>query len=450
MPWPVPNPALPAGTGGGINDPHGLPLTYLLYDLATGAYKGRLPLNGVTFGSQLLNPGTCSGTLDLASPAVQNLGPLTLTAPARTCLAIDYMGALIWGGIVWPRNYKFDSTSRQLQITATELWSYFGQRVQATDYSSPPYSGLSGPGTRMTIWDATHTAPDEGGPGVYDPILIAWQLISDALTQVRYGNILGGLGIAANSFTTTAGYLASGTQTPTGDYLSVNYPYASLQQVHSIINMLASNGLLVGFDYAIDLAYSGGTGSVPVGTINLSYPRRGRKYAQNQLVLNCGQALHYELPEDGTQAANTIYEQGSSQALLVSQNIAPLQGGYPILEQIKSRANIQSANVLNVLTQLGVADLAISSYPIETPTVTTDLFNGSVPLGQFIVGDDVRMVVPQTDGTGNVWDPRLPNGFDAEFRIIGFTATVADAGQSTLQFNLALPPTLSIGGPALP
>src|SRR5665213_2572735 len=110
------------------------PLTYILFDLATGAYKGRLPLNGVTFGSQILTPGTCTGSLDLASPAIQNLGPLAITAPARTVLAVDYMGALIWGGIIWPRNYDFDSTDRKLQLTATELWSYFQQRQQATDY----------------------------------------------------------------------------------------------------------------------------------------------------------------------------------------------------------------------------------------------------------------------------------------------------------------------------
>lgn len=425
-------------------------LTYVAFDLVTGQYLGRLPLNGVTFGSQLLQPGSLSGTLDIASPAVQALGPLQLTAPARTMLAVDYLGALIWAGIIWPRTYKFDNVSRQLQVTATELWSYFNQRMQATDYSAPPYSGLSGDSTEMAIWDASNTSVPDGGPGTYDPVLITWQMISDALTQVRYGNLLGGMSIAANGYTAPADYLASGTNTAQTNYLSVNYPYSSIQQLSSIISMIAGNGLYVGFDYAVDVAYSNGPGSAPVGTVNLSYPRRGRTYQNNGLVLNCGQAISCEPPEDGSQAANTVYEQGSSGALNVSQNITPLQGGYPLLEQLKSRSNIQSANVLEVLASLGLADLAVASYPVATPSATFDLFASPVPLGEFIVGDDVRWIVPASDGHGGVFDPRFPNGLDEEWRITGYSAQVADSGQSKITFTLALPPTISLGGPALP
>jgi len=425
----------------------GVPLSYLAYDLRSGSYLGRLPLAGVTFGSQLLNPGTLSGTIDIASAAVQALAPLSLTAPARTVIAVDYMGALIWGGIIWPRYYKYDGQSRQLQVTATELWSYLQQRDQATDYSAPPFSGITGPSTYMPIWDASHTSVPEGGPGVYDPTLLAWQIISDALNQVTDGNILGGLGIAANGYTTAASYIASGTQTPQANYLTANYPYSSIQQVHSMVNLLASNGIGTGFDYAVDIAYSSGPGSVPVGTVNLSYPRRGRTYAQNQLVLNCGNAISYDIPEDGTQVGNTIYEQGQSGSLVVSQNIIPLQGGYPVLEQIKSRANIQSANVLNVLSAMGVSDLATGSFPVATPSVTLDLFSSSVPLGDFIVGDNVRLIVPASDGLGGVFDPRFPSGLDREFRIIGMTAQVADAGQSKLTLNLAVPPVVVAAGP---
>lgn len=423
-------------------------LSYVAYDLVTGAYLGRLPFSGVSFGSQLLNPGTFSGTLDINDPAVQKLGPLDLTAPARTLLCVDYLGALVWGGIVWTRSYKFDGQSREMTVTATELWSYFNSRVQATDYSSPPFSGITGLSIEMAIWDASSTFSDVNN--VWDPMLIAWQILSDAMTQVPSGNLLGGVGIAANSFTSASAYLASGTGTPQGDYLSINYPYASLQGIGSIVNQLASNGLGVGFDYAVDVAYSGGSGSFPVGTVNLSYPRRGRTYSQNNLVLNCGQAISYEIPEDGTQVGNTMYEQGSSGSLSISQNANPLAGGYPVMEQIKSRSNITSANMLPVLGAMGVADLAVASYPVATPTVTTDLFAGPIPLGQFIVGDDCRWLIPVTGNDGMAYDPRFPTGLDEEWRIIGYQATVNDEGQSTLEFTLTLPPTFMITGPALP
>lgn len=435
-------PSLNFGTGPSAN-----PFTYCCYDLVTSKYLGRLPLNGVTFGSQVLTPGTASGTIDIASSAVQALGPLGITQPARTALLIDYLGSFIWGGVIWPRSYKFDKTNRLLQVNATELWSYPAGRAQATDYSAPPYSGITGNSSYMSIWDATHTSVPESGPGTYDPLLIAWQVLSDLLYLVPYGNILG-MGIAANGFTSPAAYLASGTNTPLVEYLSVNYPYNSIQMAGMMVNQIATNGYLSGFDYAVDIA--GSAGGVPTATINLSYPRRGRLYAKNHLMLDCMKALSYEFPEDGTQTGNTIYEQGMSGSLSVSQNLQPLMGGYPILEQIKSRANITSANVLAVLQGMGASDLEQFSYPVCTPTVTTDLYTGPISLGSFVVGDDARVRIPATDGKGGMFDPRFPMGLDEEWRIGGYQATVADDGQSTLQFQLAVPPSLTVTGPALP
>lgn len=445
VPTPVPQPALPFRTGPTTN-----PFTYCCYDLVTSKYLGRLPLRGVTFSSQILTPGSFSGTIDISSPAVQNLGPLGITQPARTALLIDYLGSFIWGGVIWPRSYKFDATSRQLQVGATELWSYPAGRTQATDYSAPPFSGITGNGngSYMPIWDATGTSVPEGGPGTYDPLLIAWQILSDLLYLVPSGNILG-MGIAANGFTTPAAYLASGTNTLVAEYLSVNYPYNSIQQAGMIVNQLATNGYLSGFDYAVDVA--GSAGGVPVATLNLSYPRRGRLYSQNHLVLDCMRALSYEFPEDGTQTANTVYEQGMSGSLSVSQNAQPLDGGYPVLEQIKSRANITSANVLPVLQGMGASDLEQLSYPVCTPSVTTDLYTGPITLGSFVVGDDARVRIPATDGKGGMFDPRFPTGLDEEWRISGYQATVADDGQSTLQFQLAVPPSLALpAGPPVP
>ena len=423
------------------------PFTYKTYDLVTAKYLGQLPLTGFQFASNLLpgSPGTASGVIDIASPAIQALGPLAITAPARTMLVVDYLGVIVWAGIIWPRAYAFENTTRKLTVTASELWSIFQRREQATDYSAPPYSGLTGNSVKMAIWDATLT----DAIGVYDPVLIIWQLLSDALHLVSYGNILGGLGVAANGYTTPATYLASGTALPQGDYLAINYPWTSLQALDSVATQLGQNGLGVGFDYQVDCAYAPQPGNPPVATVNLSYPRRGRSYSQNNLVLNCQSAISYSPPEDGSQAANTFYEQGSSGSLVVSQNILPLQQGYPLLEQVASRANITSANILNVLTVLGIADLYVSSFPVCTPSITMDLFTTTLPLGEFVVGDDVRWIIPATDGTGEVFDPRFPGGLDAEWRVTGYSVTVADEGQSTITYNLALPPATLATGPAI-
>lgn len=410
------------------------PLTYQCYDFYSGAYLGTIPFASVTFSSQLNQPGQFSGQIDISSEAVQALAPVNSSQPARTCLCIDYNGALIWGGIVWPRNYSFDAKNRMLTVTASEIWSYFSQRVQATDYSSPPASGAT---TNMPIWNAANLS-DLGQPYVWDPMLISGQILSDALS-LNYGDPLG-MGIAYNSYTSVASYLASGTQTPSGDYLSVSYPLSSPQQINTMVSQLASNGLDVGFDYGVDVAYSAGYASTPIATINLSYPYRGRTPGANGLVINCGSAISYQVPEDGSQTGNIVFETGASGSLVVAENIYPLEQGYARLEQVKSRANIQSANLLNVLSFLGVSDLYQLSYAVTTPSVTMDLFGPNPQLGQFIVGDQVRWIIPATDGDGNMYDPRFPNGLDETWRITGYSATVGDSGMSTIQFNLAQPP----------
>lgn len=425
--------------------PFDTPLRYQLYDLVTSKYLGAIPLNQVSFSSQLNSPGSFSGQIDISSEAVQNLGPLSMTAPARTALFVDYAGALVWGGVIWPRNYNFDNTTRILTVNATELWSWVAQRVQATDYSSPPYSNLTGPTTPMPIWGAASDMTDSE----WDSMLITFQLLSDAL-GLTYGQILGGMGIAVNSYTSAAAYLASGTNTPVANYINLTAPYTSLQTLGTLISQIAGNGLGVGFDFGVDVAYSGSPGSAVVSTINLSYPRRGRPYSQSGIVLNCGgAATTYTPPEDGTQAGNVIYEQGASGSLVIAQNIDALQQGYPYLEKIISRSNITSSNVLALLTNLGLSDLFLYSYPVVTPSVTLPLFGSDPLFGSFITGDDVLWSIPQTDSLGNVFDPRFPEGLSQEWRIQQWNANVPDEGLATMQIVLNQPPAVSATGPAI-
>ena len=423
------------------------PFTYLLCDLRSGAIKGELPFSGVTFGKTLNGIGQFQGTIDLADPQMQLVDPLDLTTPASTALFVDYNGMIVWGGIVWPRARNFQPQSRSMTVTASDMWSYFSQRVQATDYSAPPYSGITGPAAPMPIWDASGT----GALSVFDPLLMAWQLISDALTApfngnpsfAAFGNILGGLGIAGNSFTNAVSYLSSGSGTPAGDYVNATYPYASLQLISTIVQQLTQLGLTVGFDLGVDCAYSAGPLSVPVATVNLSYPRRGRTFAQNNLVADLSTARSYTFPEDGTQAANTVYEIGGQGAISVTENIYPIEQGYPVLEVVKSRSNLTSSQTLTLLGNIGLGDLALLSYPVVVPQFVTDLFGSAPALGSFIEGDDILVTIPATDGLGNVFDPGFNGGLYQEWRIAAWQATVKDEGDSTMTITLNQPPSLS-------
>ncbi len=419
---------------------NGNEFTYYAYDLLTGNPLGSVPMRGVSFSSVLNGTGQLSGTVDLTDPRVQTTNPLGLTVPNRTLIAVDYLGALVWGGIVLPRKRAMTSDagnqSFRLGVTCSELWSYFASRVQATDYSAPPTSGF---GT-MSLWTATP----------WDASLIACQIIQDAL-GVSHGNLLGGMGLLLDGATPSGGSPAA----PSGDWVAINYPLTTCQTVETIVTQLAQLGLGVGFDFGVDVAYSAGPGSAPVATINISYPRRGRTFAQNNLLIDATTARAYEFPEDGSQTANQVYEIGGSSAISVNQNITPLDQGYPLWERVFSRAQAQSQNIIALLQQIGESDLALYSYPPTVPTITLGVTDPNLPLGSFTVGDDVEVNIPQfsdhVDGAGNrlPFDPGFPGGLKQEWRIVQWTCSVADAGDSTVQFTFNQPPATSALAPAL-
>lgn len=417
------------------------PFSYYSYDLLTGDFLTQLPLSGVSFSQQLNAPGQLTATIDLRDPRVRETNPLLGTVPNRTFIVVDYEGTIIWGGIVLPRKRGMSSsasnTSYEFDIQCSELWAYFQGRVQASDYSAPPTSGIT---SDMALWQATP----------WDASLIGAQVISDALSYsdsspITNGNLLGGLGLRLN------GEVPSGSKpaAPASDYIAENYPLTSAQMVDAIVSQLAQLGLGVGFDFGVDLAYSAGTASSPDATINLSYPRRGRTVEQSGFMVDLTAARSYSFPEDGTQTGNQIWESGGSGALDVSVNVAPLSEGYPLWERVMSRANAQSANILGLLAQQGASDLATYSYAPVTPTATIGLFNGSLPLGSFTVGDDARIFLPQVAQNGEVFDPGFPEGLDQEWRITQWKAEVKDEGDALLVLDFAQPPALEALGPAV-
>ena len=427
------------------------PFQYICVYLNNGAIIGEIPLTQVSFGKTLNGIGQFTGTIDLNDPNTQIVDPIDLTTPGRTGIMVSYNGSIVAGYAAFAsRTYDYEPQKRTLTLNYADLISYFAARTQATDYSSPPYSGVTGPSTPMAIWNAAYV--ETGGVYVaWDPVLMSWQIISDALTiEAPYSNLLGGLSIAANGYTTTGGYTSSGTGTPSGNYVAQSFPFSSLQTVQTMVNQLSQLGYTVGFDWGFDVAFSNGPMSIPVGTVNFSYPRRGRTVALNNLVLDLRSAYQYNFPEDPSREANTIYETGTAGCIVALQNIFPLEQGIPLLEKVISRSQIQSTNIQTLLFGIGLSDLFLYSYPVVVPQVTVDLYNSTLPFGEFLEGDDVLLTLPATDPvTGDVWDPRFPAGINQEWRIQQWQATVSDDGTSTLQLTFNQPPALVATGPAI-
>jgi hypothetical protein len=473
------------------------PLEYLLYNTYTGEYIESLPLYGVTFGGgPVNNAGTFNGKLKLSDPGLDHTQWATSTKPNFATLIIDLNGTIVWGGVISGRKATFDGNSgHSLEIDAQEGWAWWNHWVQATDYSSPPYSGITGiAGDGMPIWNKPFLQLDAGAtycpgygnqPYIWDPMLMAAQLIYDCYNE-PYQGIWGGWldgsggfqimcnGIRVDSdhghsylteaemspFVYTAGVnpTPTGRRTPESSYISVNFPFTSLMTLSSMLSQFTGMGYTVGFDGAVDFSYIAGKYSRLVATANLSFPRRGSlvnfaewysvpTFVSKYLLLDLSSAHSWVFPEDGTGQANICYETGGNQDIVVLENVytdPPISlnpyGGYVPTHRVGNQSNLNSPNPTKLLQQMASSDLNLFSWPPVAPQIVVDAFNPECGLGSYVVGDNCMVNIPELDADDNVFDPRFPTGLYNEWRISTYSAQIGDEGESLITFTLDTPP----------
>jgi hypothetical protein len=470
-------------------------LEYLIYDTLTGTYIESLPFRGVSFGGGPVNQaGSFQGNFDLQDPGLNNKNWQRSTAPNKNTIIIDYAGEIVWGGPISGRKETFSDQGFQLEIDGQEGWSWWSHDVQATDYSSPPYSGITGISNPngMPYWNrpflATGGASGATGaygssyvpgygvqPYIWDPMLIGAQVIMDCL-NVPNQDIWGGMEICLNGIPVREDYGANymsqadfnfdtwaGVKTPhllsdgSTCYVSLTFPFTSLLTLSSILSQLTALGYGVGFDAAIDFAYSNGKYSPLEATCNFSYPRRGGTVKNSfsfgeatEININLGNCHAWSFPEDGTGQANINYETGGNQDIVVVENIYTQPGnpygGYPNTSKVTNIANLNSPNPTRLLQAMGMSDMTLYSWPPVAPTITIDMFNQECGLGAFKVGDNVMVVMPKNGSNGKTFDPRFPGGFTSEWRIVSYQGTVGDAGESLIVFTLDTPPDWNLDG----
>ena len=90
---------------------------------------------GVSFGQQVNSPGPFAGTLAITDPDVAALDWQDATLTGRTLLGVEYLGELIWGGILWTNDWDDSAAGMPLPVSGAEMGSYFAARLQALDYS---------------------------------------------------------------------------------------------------------------------------------------------------------------------------------------------------------------------------------------------------------------------------------------------------------------------------
>ena len=354
---------------------------YLLADLITNEIIAELPLTGVSFTQQLNQAGTFQGHLLLSGVNADALNVDASTIPARNAIYVDRDNVIVWGGIIWGREYN--STSQTLTITAREFISYFERRRINT----------------TAVYSAT------------DQLTIAQNLIQTAQTQ-PYGNI----GITYN----TDG------QTTSGVLINRIYYNYELKSVFQAIQDLSRQ--TDGFDFSIDVYYE--SGSI-IKAFNTYYPRLGGTYDVNDpyaIVFNMpGNIVEYVYPEDGSIAANKIYSlgAGSNEGKLISiaTDSTKLTDGWALLED---QANYSDITDQTVLDELANGRVTAFSYPPTTIKVIVPAYEAPV-YGTYEVGDSARLIIT---------DSRFPNTLDAVYRIVGLSVQPGEDGPERVTVTL--------------
>ena len=356
---------------------------YLFADLLTNQIQAELPLSGVTFGQELNTAGSFSGKVLVSGLNSINYDVQDYTIPGRTAIYVDKDGAIVWGGVLWSRNY--DTKSQMLTFTGKEFESYFERRRIAFDYN---VAGSS-----------------------QDQLSVVRNLFT-SIQAVTNGNI----GVQVGSETSGVNVIKT-------------YRYYDLKPVTEAVYELSQSS--TGFDWNIDVGYD--SSGVIQKYLRLQYPRRGTAYSAsnpNALVVEFpGNIIDYQYPEDGFTIVNSLYGvgAGSNEAKLIAasssaslgtatpvQAAAQLTSGWPVLEDQVSYTDYTNATLLTNLTQ---ANLNARANPVVVMQARVATYVDPI-LGSYKTGDDFRI---------RITDDRFPNGIDIVRRLSKYDVTVGDS-----------------------
>jgi len=337
--------------------------TYYTYDLLTNQQIDDVPMYGVSFDRQLSSVGTFTGTFRLDDERKTSQGLLDATLPGRTSLYIDRDGALIWGGIIWSRTYQ--SQSRSMQVYAETFESYLHKRVIK---ATAVFNTVDPMNIARSIWNTAQADP-RGDIDVIVP----------------------------GAFTTTQ---------PISKTFS-GYEYSNAGQA---IDDLASAD--TGFDFYIQVAYD--SGMIPTKTLLIGRPLGAMQNNTGLVFQYPGSIENYWFPESAGSSTTTLYGVGKGDGAAAIQTSASnadlLTAGYPILEDVESFKDIETAALLSSRIR---ADVVRRRTPITVPTFQVDP-KADPQFGSYGLGDFARF---------DLTDYRFPSGYVNTWRVIGWTVT---------------------------
>lgn len=363
---------------------------YLACDLLTDEPIEELPLSGVRFGLTMNAPGSFSATLKLGQQAHTSATVLAssdqfylnATEPARTVLWVLRDGVVVWGGILWDRDY--DSSSRALALSGASFESYLWHRRM--DYTAS--------------YDA-------------DQLDIIRDLINNM--ALRDG---GDIGIEADWDERPLNTPFSGVQRQR------TYFYYEQKQIGESVQQLGA--VEDGFDWAIDVS---GDMATRRKILNCSYPRRGRSVTDSGLVFETSRnLLTYKVADKGSTVVNRSFGAGAGEgeAMLTStaSRTEAIDAGFPLLDGVVSHKAVSVQATLD-----GYTRDQVDSYYVPPQFLTINVKGDRDPvIGSWVIGDDARIIIKP--------DARFPSGLMANYRIMTADVTPGDAGEEIVSLTL--------------
>jgi hypothetical protein len=345
---------------------------YFTTDLVTGATLGEIPVSGVSLDCQLNSAGNMTASGNLDDPRISNADFIARTIPGRTAFWAYRNNQIVWGGIIWTRQWQ--SKGKSFSITGQTFESYASRRFPRSVIQTDTQVYNSGQCFIIDdLWKQMQSVAN-GSIGVQSTLSLPAE---DVIRQL----------------------------TVNGWDLSTSYD----DLIQSII--VFSNGP----DYTV--LWNQDNNGIPAKQL-LVAPRIGNPVGTTNLVVDYpGTIEDYTYNEDASSGANQWWAvgDGTGSAAVTGEATDPntLGAGWPLIEGVNTYSGVTDPATIQDHAQ---SDLNSLTMPLVTHAA--DLFGaGAPPFGSYSLGDYVIAYVT---------DPRFPAGFSFNVRVIGWNIVPAD------------------------
>lgn len=364
--------------------------TITAWDLNTNTLLTNLQAISPTYSIRMNDAGEFSLKLDLTDAQAAQQAAVVLAlgedTPFKVIIA-DSPYSIRYSGIAW--NTTMSSREPFLTIAGKALTSYFTQVIATKSYN-------------MAI----------------NPAQLLYNVVYDTQNQPA-ANMRLGPRLALNS--------PPPNITPS---YTVNQRVTAAQIIADCTAAITPG--TGGVDYYVTDTFINGA---PAHTLNIAAPRCGRDKTTSGAVLDLTQAIQWDWPRNAAQAGNQSIVVGSGsggvQPVSIKDAKFPRGGlGQPPLLQMVYQFNRLSTQAELDAQANGL--LQMFGKPVTVPVITMPIDYPPLPLGSFMIGDDVRVYSPPS--------PWFPNGISQWWRIVAYTVTYPTEGVPTYQLTLNRPP----------